>query len=175
MQIGWFLKSTVSASTGKEFIYSFSGHADILGLPEGLLGQAADYEIRAGADAVIHHLPRRALSRIRNAPEFWRSVYALLAEEQRKAMDQSRSLTLLNLNSRLARQLLSLAAIMDRTPSLILDQGHIARAIGASRPKVNRYLEILERQGIITLRNGRLVSVRDRDLLGKPMEGSTVT
>jgi hypothetical protein len=47
VQIGWFLKSTVSASTGKEFIYSFSGHADILGLPEGLLGQAADYEIRA--------------------------------------------------------------------------------------------------------------------------------
>ena len=135
----------------------------------------ADYEIRAGADAVVQHLPGRALSRVGEMPEFWRGAYTLLAEEQRRAMDHAQALAFLNLGARLARQLLSLAAVMDRTPSLSLDQGLIARAVGASRPKVNRELKILERQGVIELRNGRLVSVRDRDILGELMNNAAVT
>lgn len=51
--------------------------------------------------------------------------------------------------------------IVRRTPALALTQGTIARAVGGSRPKVNRCLKALERKGVIDWKGGSVPLIRD--------------
>ncbi|HYE26761.1 MAG TPA: helix-turn-helix domain-containing protein [Allosphingosinicella sp.] len=66
---------------------------------------------------------------------------------------------------RIASFLLDMKRIVRRTPSLALTQGTIARAVGGSRPKVNRCLKALERKGLIDWQGGSVPLIRDEAAL----------
>jgi hypothetical protein len=66
--------------------------------------------------------------------------------------DRLATLAFCSLEGRIATFLLDVQRLANLTPSFRLTQGMIASAVGASRPKVNRCLKILERRGLIAWR-----------------------
>ncbi len=115
-------------------------------------------------------LPSAAFHAVLEAhPQGYRHFARVLCHKLRVAFemleDQSRPLHL-----RLAKRLLDLAAVYGQpTPeglslNLPLPQEDLARMLAASRQSINKELRRLSQQGLLTVRNGRLL-LRDVDAL----------
>jgi CRP/FNR family transcriptional regulator, cyclic AMP receptor protein len=98
-------------------------------------------------------------------PRFGRALAELQSRRLRLVFALLAELSTLPLETRLARQLLNLAASYGRsTPEgtrieLHLPQDELAQLMGVSRQRINQALKAWERQGALTQRYGRIVIV----------------
>jgi CRP-like cAMP-binding protein len=120
----------------------------------------------AGSDCVVISVPWRAIAEVTARwPDYWRRISEELARQNSSLLDKLLTSSLSTLEGRIVSFLLDVKRIVRRTPSLALTQGTIARAVGASRPKVNRCLKGLERRGVIDWQGGSVPLIRDEAAL----------
>jgi CRP-like cAMP-binding protein len=162
---GWLIERIIHQD-GEELIVAILGRGEAGGLPEAVLSSAAERETTAGADSVILSVPWRAIVEIcSRRPDIWRRIGEELARQNSSLLDKLLTSSLSTLEGRIAAFLLDVKRIVRRTPTLALTQGTIARAVGASRPKVNRCLKALERRGVIDWNGGSVPLIRDEGAL----------
>jgi len=162
---GW-LAQRATHHLGAELILSILGPSDCLGLPELILSTPAETDVVAGADSILLSIPWRIVTELwYSAPEFRIAIERELARELLLLRSRLTTFTFSSLEGRIAAFLLEIERIARRTPGFRLTQGMIASAVGASRPKLNRCLKVLERRGVIALHNDSIPEIRNRDAL----------
>ena len=162
---GWLIERIIHRD-GEELIVAILGRGEAGGLAETMLSSAAERETTAGTDSVVISVPWRAIIEICSLrPDYWRRIGEELARQNSSLLDKLLTSSLSTLEGRIASFLLDVKRIVRRTPTLALTQGIIARAVGGSRPKVNRCLKALERKGVIDWQGGSVPLVRDEAAL----------
>jgi|GEM_PF-5816250 len=147
---------------GKELIVAFLGRSEVAGLQEMVLRSPSEMETFAGNDSTMISIPWRTMAEIPAfSCDFFPRVSDKVARDYFCLLDKLAKLSFCSLEGRIASFLLDLQPILGRTPLLRLNQGMIARAVGASRPKVNRCLKTLEGDGVIAWRKGAGPDIRD--------------
>lgn len=121
-------------------------------------------------DTVTYTLNRVEFQRyLAEAPQFSLALIKLLSTRLRELTDNAESLAFLNLEARLARELLQLA---DRHGGvgngveidLDLTQSQLAARIGATRERVNRALATFRSQHLIELRGKKIAIINAEKL-----------
>jgi CRP-like cAMP-binding protein len=162
---GWLIERIIHQN-GDELIVSILGRGEVGGLSEIVLSSATESEMMAGTDSVVISIPWRAIVEISSQrPDYWRRIGEELARQNSSLLGKLLASSLSTLEGRIAAFLLDVKRIVRRTPTLALTQGTIARAVGASRPKVNRCLKALERRGVIDWRESSVPLIRDEAAL----------
>ena len=145
-------------------IIALLGRGDATGLAELVLALPAERETVAGADTIVLSIPWRAIVEGGlSAAEDRLRIDRELARETLSLRERLATLAFCSLEGRIAAFLLDIQRLASLTPSLRLTQGMIASAVGASRPKVNRCLKALERQGLIAWRAASGPEILDAD------------
>lgn len=104
-------------------------------------------------------------------------LMAILCDRIRRTTEQVEDLLFLNLHTRLAKKLLSLAATSGETAAdgrrmtPTLSQRELAAMVGFTRESVNKQLSQWQRDGVIEARSGRIALI-DEDRLGDFAEGT---
>lgn len=99
-------------------------------------------------------------------------LMAILCERLRRTTEQVEDLLFLNLHTRLAKKLLSLAAELGepapdgRRTTPALSQRELAAMVGFTRESVNKQLSQWQRDGVIEARNGRIALLDEARLRG---------
>ncbi len=149
----------VTTRDGKALLVTLRRPGDWIGLLESLDGGGALFEVCAGCDATVVVFHQAVLKELSDDARFWMEVYPRFVAAHRQVVERLQIGVLGSLRARLAQVLLDFAPEIQGRSPLVLDQGLIAQAVGASRPKVNRWLKLFESAGLITLRRGRVVSL----------------
>jgi CRP-like cAMP-binding protein len=164
---GWLVQRVIHHS-GEELIVSILGRSDAAGLPELVLSRPAEKETMAGADSILISIPLRAIVDLPiSSRDHWSRINRELARESLELLQKLATFSFCSLEGRIAAFLLDAQRIFRRTPSLKLTQEMIAKAVGGSRPKVNRCLRALERRGTIAWHNGSVPEIQDRAALAR--------
>ena len=152
------IRLSILSSDGRELSFAHAGPGSIFGEIATLDGG----ERTAGATAISRvtamALPQRAmLELIENTPKVGMAAIRFLCTRLRETDQRLEAIALHRIEVRLARLLLSAlklqapAATGESVPlDLGMSQGELALLIGASRPKVNIALTMLEDTGAIT-------------------------
>ena len=104
-------------------------------------------------------------------------LMAILCDRIRRTTEQVEDLLFLNLHTRLAKKLLSLATKLDerapdgRRMTPALSQRELAAMVGFTRESVNKQLSHWQRDGLIEARSGR-IALLDEDRLSDFAEGA---
>jgi CRP-like cAMP-binding protein len=158
------IRLSILSSDGRELSFAHAGPGSIFGEIAALDGG----ERTAGATAMTRvqalALPQRALlEAIENNPKVAMAAIHFLCLRLRETDQRLEAIALHRIEVRLARLLLSALRLQSpaaRGASVPLDlgmsQGELALLIGASRPKVNIALALLEELGGITRNGARL-------------------
>jgi CRP-like cAMP-binding protein len=157
---GWLLQRVIHHS-GDELIVALFGRGDAAGLAESVLAAPAERETVAGADTMTISIPWRAIVETVTSQDDRLRIDRELAREALALRDRLATLAFCSLEGRIAAFLLDLQRLTSLTPSFRLTQGMIAKAVGASRPKVNRCLKLLERRGLIAWRKASSPEIID--------------
>src|SRR5262245_44728705 len=153
------IRLSILSSDGRELSFAHAGPGNIFGEIATLDGG----ERTAGATAITRvvamALPQRAvLELIENNPKVGMAAVRFLCARLRETDQRLEAIALHRIEVRLARLLLSALKLKDPAATggkpVVLDlgmsQGELALLIGASRPKVNIALTMLEDMGAIT-------------------------
>ena len=158
------IRLSILSSDGRELSYAHAGPGSVFGEIAALDGG----ERTAGATAMTRvqalALPQRALlEAIENNPKVALAAIHFLCMRMRETDQRLEAIALHRIEVRLARLLLSALRLQspsargDRVPlDLGMSQGELALLIGASRPKVNIALALLEDMGAITRTGSKL-------------------
>ena len=96
-------------------------------------------------------------------PELVESYIGLLVSMVRRLQDRTEGLVFLDLQGRVAKLLLELAAGQE-TLDLNLTQGELAAMVGGSRPSINQTLKAFENRGYVQT-DGKALAIKDRGAL----------
>jgi len=152
------IRLSILSSDGRELSFAHAGPGNIFGEIAALDGG----ERTAGATAISRvqamALPQRAMMElIENNPKVGLAAIRFLCTRLRETDQRLEAIALHRIEVRLARLMLSAlklqspgAAGKDVALDLGMSQGELALLIGASRPKVNIALTMLEDMGAIT-------------------------
>ena len=152
------IRLSVLTNDGRELSFDRAGPGHIFGEIATLDGG----ERTAGATAVSRvqalSLPQKALMElIENNPKVAIAAIRFLCQRLRETDQKLEAIALHRIEVRLARLMLSAIKLQAATPKdgkvkldLDMSQGELALLIGASRPKVNIALAMLEDMGAIT-------------------------
>lgn len=165
------IRLSILSSDGRELSFAHAGPGNIFGEIAALDGG----ERTAGATAISRvqamALPQRAMMElIENNPKVGLAAIRFLCTRLRETDQRLEAIALHRIEVRLARLMLS--ALKLQSPGaagkavaldLGMSQGELALLIGASRPKVNIALTMLEDMGAITRAGSKLTC--DTDLL----------
>lgn len=165
------VKVVFTSLAGDEFLLATSGPGEVLGEVALLDGVPRSASVIAVRRATVYALSRATLSALmRTQPLVFDAVMSSLGSLVRRLTEQTGELAFLDLGNRLARVLLRLAG--EPVPAagrpvvldLGLSQAEIGTMIGASRPAVNRALQLLAMEGAIRI-SGQVITVSDVDAL----------
>ena len=158
------IRLSILSSDGRELSFAHAGPGNIFGEIAALDGG----ERTAGATAISRvqamALPQRAMMElIENNPKVGLAAIRFLCTRLRETDQRLEAIALHRIEVRLARLMLSAlklqspgAAGKDVALDLGMSQGELALLIGASRPKVNIALTMLEDMGAITRSGAKL-------------------
>ena len=158
------IRLSILSSDGRELSFAHAGPGNIFGEIAALDGG----ERTAGATAISRvqamALPQRAMMElIENNPKVGLAAIRFLCTRLRETDQRLEAIALHRIEVRLARLMLSAlklqspgAAGKDVALDLGMSQGELALLIGASRPKVNIALTMLEDMGAITRAGSKL-------------------
>jgi CRP/FNR family cyclic AMP-dependent transcriptional regulator len=159
------IRLSILSSDGRELSFAHAGPGSIFGEIAALDGG----ERTAGATAITRvqamALPQRAMMEIiENNPKVGMAAIRFLCTRLRETDQRLEAIALHRIEVRLARLLLSALKLQSPTATgsnvpldLGMYQGELALLIGASRPKVNIALTMLEDMGAITRKGAKLV------------------
>jgi CRP/FNR family cyclic AMP-dependent transcriptional regulator len=159
------IRLSILSSDGRELSFAHAGPGSVFGEIATLDGG----ERTAGATAISKvqamALPQRAmLELIENNPKVAKAAIHFLCTRLRETDQRLEAIALHRIEVRLARLMLS--ALKLQSPGAVgkgvaldlgMSQGELALLIGASRPKVNIALTMLEDMGAITRSGSKLV------------------
>jgi CRP-like cAMP-binding protein len=160
------VRLSVLSLEGRELSFTHAGPGDVFGEIATLDGGARTADATAVTAVEAMTLSRAALNRLFDtSPEVARAAIMLLCGRIRDADLQLEGVALHRIEVRLARYFLSLVSQQHGTgtspakPKVVLgiSQGELALLLGASRPKVNAALMLLEDSGAITREGDRFV------------------
>jgi CRP-like cAMP-binding protein len=152
------IRLSILSSDGRELSFAHAGPGNVFGEIAALDGG----ERTAGATAITRvqamSLPQRAMQElIENNPKVAAAAIHFLCARLRETDQRLEAIALHRIEVRLARLLLSALRLQSPPPKgqsvpldLGMSQGELALLIGASRPKVNIALTMLEEMGAIT-------------------------
>lgn len=157
------VRLAVTASDGRELSVRHAGPGDVLGEIAVLDGGRRSADAVALTPLLVHQMRREMFMRLTAAyPAIAAGAIALLCRRLRDTTDQLENIALHSIEVRLARFLLvglsGRAAPPGRRVALDLafSQSELAQLLGASRPKVNGALGVLEKAGAIKRTADRL-------------------
>ena len=148
---------------GKEFLLNAMQAGEMLGEIGAIDGGARTADAIAVEQALIMTIGREPfLEIVRRNPDFSISVMELLCGRIRATSEQAEDLALLDLKTRLAKKLVSLAeAGNDAAGSgdivLRLTQSEIGTMMGTTREAINKHLSIWAKNGLISLGRNEIV------------------
>lgn len=165
------VKVVFASPSGDEFLLATRGPGEVLGevaVLDGVPRSASVVAMRPTTAYLISRL--KLIGLMRDHPSVLKDVLTALGGLVRRLTEQTGELAFLDLGMRLARLLLRLAEdqIVATGKPLVLDvgltQSEIGTMIGASRPAVNRALQVLAAQGAIEV-NGRVITIKNLAIL----------
>ncbi|SNX96642.1 cAMP-binding domain of CRP or a regulatory subunit of cAMP-dependent protein kinases [Geodermatophilus sabuli] len=160
------VKVVLTSEGGEEIVLVTLGRYDSVGELAILDGAPRSASVVAVEATTVLMLPRAAVLEVMAAhPAVLEAVLCSLGQLVRRLTEQTGDLVFLDLGGRVAKVLVQLArshAQDDRHVVLDvgLSQSDIAAMVGATRPAVNRVLQLLASRGLISV-NGRVIVLRD--------------
>ena len=171
------VRLSVSTAEGRELSFTHAVAGDIFGEIAALDGSPRSATASALTDVRLKSLAASALHRLMVAhPALSKSVIEFLCARLRDVSDHLEDVALFSVERRLARFLLHEASRRGRQSggslriTLGMSQGELALLVGASRPKVNTALTMLEELGAITRDGSEIVC--DAEMLEDLSESS---
>jgi CRP-like cAMP-binding protein len=155
------IRLSILSSDGRELSFAHAGPGNVFGEIATLDGGERTANATAISRVQTMALPQRAVQElIDNNPKVARAAITFLCTRLRETDQRLEAIALHRIEVRLARLMLSALRLQspnvsgERVPlDLGMSQGELALLIGASRPKVNIALTLLQDMGAIT-RNG---------------------
>jgi CRP/FNR family transcriptional regulator, cyclic AMP receptor protein len=150
------VRLAITSEEGRELSFRHAAAGDLFGEIAALDGSQRTADATALSDVAVYALERSALRRLwSERPGISAHVIAFLCRRLRETSGQLEAIALYPLDVRLARFLL--LALGSREPArgkripleLGFSQSELAQLLGASRPKVNTALGMLENAGAI--------------------------
>jgi len=158
------VRLSVSTAEGRELSFAHALAGDIFGEIAALDGSPRSANAGALTDVRMKSLAAAALHRLIAAhPALSKSVIEFLCSRLRDVSDHLEDVALFSVERRLARFLLHEASRRGRQSAgamritLGMSQGELALLVGASRPKVNTALTMLEDLGAITRQGSEII------------------
>ena len=157
------IRLAIGTAEGRELSFQIAVAGDLVGEIAVLDGGPRSAEATALTAAVVYSLERNAFRDLWSAhPSILAAVVNFLCRRLRDVTDRLEAIALYPLDVRLARFLL--VALAGRQPppgrrlalELGFSQGELAMLLGASRPKINAALGVLENAGAIGRTSDRL-------------------
>ena len=150
------VKLSIMTSEGRELSLIHAGPGDVFGEIAALDGGERTADATAITDCQVLVLPKKALSSLMlDQPEIAEGLIRFLCKRLRDTDNKLEAIALHAIEVRLARFFLTLLADKPLTRgkatiALGMSQSDLGLLIGASRPKVNGALSLLEADGAIT-------------------------
>jgi CRP/FNR family transcriptional regulator len=172
----WVVKGTlkvgVSSESGEERIFSLVGPGSIVGELAVLDNLPRSATVTAVSDSNLTELKRAALVEyLRNHPEVFFDLIAILVGRLRKADDELTADSFLTVQARVARAILSLIDQVGEPdgPDLFILPATVSRSdigamAGVARESVSRTLSEWKLRGIISSAPGKQLSIKKRGL-----------
>jgi len=155
------VKISIRSPDGKDAIFNVVGAGGIFGEIALLDGRERTADATAIADCELLVIDRREfLPLVHRHPEMAVRIIEVLCGRVRNTSEQVEHVMFLNLASRLARTLLSLADNIKPSPQgrkVTITQREIGQIIGMSRESTNKQLRIWEQQNLVRLERGGIV------------------
>lgn len=170
------VRLTLATSAGRELNVRMAGPGELIGEIAVLDSGPRTADAVAISPVVAYAITAAGLGALfESRPRLARSVIALLCKRLRATTSQMEGIALHRIEFRLARFLLERLGTAPSSPQgrrepleLGYSQSELARLIGASRPKLNVALGVLEKTGAIKRTADRLFC--DRDTLERLVE-----
>ncbi len=166
------VRLSILSVEGRELAFAHAGSGSIFGEIAMIDGKARTADATAVNKTTAMSLGQAALERLLEvSPQFAMSLLRFICARLREADLQLEGVALHRIEVRLARYLLGLCDqksggdrdVDSVTVSLGMSQGELALLLGASRPKVNAALMMLEDQGAVT-RSGDQIACQVQEL-----------
>ncbi len=160
------VKVVLASERGDEIVLVTLGRHESLGELAILDGSPRSASVVAVELTTVLMLPRAAVLELMAAhPPVLDAVLKALGQLVRRLTEQTGDLVFLDLAGRVAKVLVNLARSHARDDRrMVLDTGlsqsDIAAMVGATRPAVNRILQLFASRGLITV-DGRVIMLRD--------------
>jgi CRP/FNR family transcriptional regulator, cyclic AMP receptor protein len=160
------VKVVLASAQGDEVVLATLGDHDMMGELAMLDGFPRSASVVAVEPTVVLLLSRTTVIDLMGRhPTVLDAVLRSLGGMVRRLSEQAGDLIFLDLGGRLAKMLLQLAADRPQvdgtvTLDLGLSQSDFAAMVGATRPAVNRILQVLASRGLISV-DGRVIVLRD--------------
>ncbi len=160
------VKVVLASERGDEIVLVTLGRHESLGELAILDGSPRSASVVAVELTTVLMLPRAAVLELMAAhPPVLDAVLKALGQLVRRLTEQTGDLVFLDLAGRVAKVLVNLAHSHARDDRrMVLDTGlsqsDIAAMVGATRPAVNRILQLFASRGLITV-DGRVIMLRD--------------
>jgi CRP-like cAMP-binding protein len=164
------VKVVLTSERGDEIVLVTLGRHETLGELALLDGSPRSASVVAAEPTTVLMVPRAAVLELMVAhPAVLDAVLRSLGQLVRRLTDQTGDLVFLDLPGRLAKVLLSLAQSHAQDEQRVvldvrLSQSDIAAMVGATRPAVNRILQMFASRGLISV-DGRVIVLRDPSAL----------
>ena len=176
------LKASAANAHGDEVVLSIMGPGDVFGEMALLDGQPRSATVEAMEACQLVVIESRAFQALLlEIPSLGASLMKVMARRLRELTDRTQDVSLLDVESRLAKIVLALAARFgDRdaagaiTITVKLSQQELASMVGATRELVNRRLRHWVQEGFIEQAGGLLVVKREdalKGIVGEEAEG----
>lgn len=160
------VRLSVLTAEGRELSFAQAGAGDIFGEIAMLDGGGRSADATAITATRTFTLAKPAFLRLMQAePSLAEAVLKFLCGRLREADEQLEAIALYPIETRLARFFLAQAQLQGRDAAatgkvvlaLDMSQSELALLVGASRPKVNAALALIEAEGAITRDGARVV------------------
>ncbi len=159
------VRLSIISLDGRELAFTHAGPGDSFGEIATLDGGARTADATAVSAAKALTLSRAQINTLlETQPQFVKAAIDLLCRRLREGDQQIEVIALHRIEVRLARYLLSAVrqqhgATPPKNPAIALgiSQGELALVLGASRPKVNAALMMLEETGAVTRQGDKYV------------------
>ncbi|MFK7954982.1 MAG: Crp/Fnr family transcriptional regulator [Lysobacterales bacterium] len=152
----------ITAEDGKEFSLTVHETGDVLGEVALLDGRPRTAAARTMEDCQLLVIQRSHFEQLMDDnPKLARDLLTLLCDRLRWSSQLIEEFSLMPVEGRLARRLLTLAELLGKTSSegvqLTISQSELAQFLGISRQIVNQYLQEWRQAGWLELARGKVV------------------
>jgi len=165
------VKLALSSSEGREIIIDLLGPGDVFGELALLDGEPRSADAVATESSELLHLEREEFKRyLLQRPMLAVELLAILSRRIRRDTQLLQDATFLDVQARLSRTILRLAESSPGGGPLVtprLNQSDLAGLAGTTRETLNKWLGVLQDQGLIRWEKGRITVLDSRRLRQK--------